>query len=266
MPTNTNPEVHTQFGPPDPNDAPLNLAQLFQILNRTVSSEIIPPGVYKPYIIQNGDPDVDDQDKIWIDLDSQGRPVATKIYWPVSGTWRRIYNGMLGEVRAFNGAPGYGPPPAYFNAVGMGNAGLEYDGWHICNGKDGTPDFTDRFIVGAHMNKTDSKNDYDDGEWVSWVDGQSAKRVGGAKDFTLNENNTFQPASPGFLKVGTYEIEGATLTADETKWGAPSLMEENKNKNLTIDAGDRANETPEAVSILPPFVALGWIIFLGYSS
>ena len=64
--------------------------------------------------------------------------------------------------------------------------------------------------------------------------------------------------------MGRYEIEGATLKESETKWGAPSAHDEDKNIVLKIQS--EGNPTPDPVSILTPFIALGWIIFLGYQS
>jgi len=258
---------------PLPGAAPLNLTQLFTLANELVHSEI--QGSYLPYVIKNGTPDVDDQDKVWFQLDSQGRPIAIKVFWQGSGpngAWRRVYNGMLGEIRAYHGAPGYGPAPALFNTNGMGNSGLEYDGWHICNGKDGTPDLSDKFLLGAHMNKTDSKNDYEDGEWVSWIDKKEAKATGGTIDFTSTDSNTFQKPNDALI-VGKWTATGNTRPDDGSGdlYGLPvrisgpgSPPDPDDIKNATLIGVDDGNLTPDPVSIINPFIALGWIIFVGY--
>jgi hypothetical protein len=271
MPNNINPPVHTEFSMPLPGAAPLNLTQLFTLANSLVHSEIV--GSYLPYVVKNGTPDVDDQDKVWFQLDSQGRPIAIKVFWQGSGpngAWRRVYNGMLGEIRAYHGAPGYGPAPALFNTNGMGNSGLEYDGWHICNGKDGTPDLSDKFLLGAHMNKTDSKNDYEDGEWVSWIDKKAAKATGGAIDFTSTADNTYQKARPE-LWSGRWFASGNARSDTGQMFGDPHLIsgpgsppDPSNTENRLIYAGDDGNATPDPVSIINPFIALGWIIFVGY--
>ena len=196
----SSPNVQTQVSMPDPNAAPLNLTQLFQLLNLHLSSQII--GDYAPYVLQNGEPGVSDQDKVWFERDSQGRPVAIKVFW--NGTWRRIYNGMMNEIRGYTGNPG-----TDFDSTGWGKVGGEYDGWHLCNGNDGTPDFSDQFLLGAHMNN-DSHSGYVDNEWVSWIGDKTGMHVGGAKDVTLTVDNMFFPGGDvATLHVGRYGITPA---------------------------------------------------------
>jgi hypothetical protein len=149
-----NPPVLTQFANPDPNAAPLNITQLVQLLNVLVGSEI--QGSYIPYVLQNGTPGMDDTDKAWIELDTAGRPKAVKVYY--NGTWRRVYNGMLGEIRGY-----HGDPSTVFDDNGLGKVGLEYDGWHLCNGKDGTPDLSDKFVIAGHMNNSNGHTGYNNG-------------------------------------------------------------------------------------------------------
>lgn len=248
-----NPFIETKFDPPDPNATPLNLTQLFQLASALVHSTML--GSYTPYVLQNGEPDVSDQDKVWFEQDPQGRPVSIKVFW--NGKWRRMYNGMLGEIRGYTGNPGQD-----FDSTGWGVVQGEYDGWHLCNGNDGAPDFSDQFLIGAHMNN-EGHSGYMDSEWVTWVGTETGMHDGGSKDVTLKENNMFFPSGNiGTLKVGTYQITGATLVAGETKWGQPSASDETKNTTLNIQS--EGSTAPDPVKILPPFVALAWIIFLGY--
>jgi hypothetical protein len=276
MPDVIPPPVVTEFGMPPPDAAPLNLTQLFTLANKLVSSRI--DGNYLPYVLQSGQPSVNDQDKVWFEQDSQGRPVAVKVWWIGSGpngAWRRIYNGMMGEIRGFHGAPGYGPAPALFNTNGMGNVGLEYDGWHLCNGKDGTPDLSDKFICGAHMNKLDSKSDYEDGEWQTMVaGGDNPKHTGGAKDFTLSDATTWRPVRPD-LWVGRWTASTPQRDDDSLMYGFPKKVatgtdsgtpDPNDPPNHLILPKDEGNAEPNPVSVINPFVALGWIIFVGYQS
>jgi hypothetical protein len=244
---------------PDPNAAPLNLTQLFQLANLLVSSEI--RGSYIPYLLQSTEPAVDDRDKAWIVLDSAGRPIAIKTFY--NGLWRRVYNGMIGEIRGFNGNP-----TNHFNDDGKGNPGGEYDGWHICNGKDGTPDLSDRFIVGAHMNNLNGQTGWSStqGQWRTFVDGKTILHTGGAKDITLTDKNTFQPGAViGEVTVGRYIITpggGETLDEDGVLWGKKSAGDE--TKNTTINVISDGNTTPDPIPTLPPFVAFALIIFVGY--
>lgn len=255
------PAVLTQFAHPDPNAAPLNLQQLIDLLNALVSSNI--QGSYLTYVIGSTPPGPDDHDKVWLELDTQGRPIATKKFY--NGNWRRVYNGMLGEIRLFSGDPTdenvwitTGPNQ------GLGVVGGIYDGWHICNGKGGVPDLSDRFIIAAHMNNNTIPG-WDGDQWVTTEVKESGEHTGGFREITLTDKNTFQPTVDiGFLKVGKYDIAGATLDPSGIVWGQPSVGDETKNKTLQIQS--EGNPEPEAINIIPPFIALGYIVFVGYST
>lgn len=247
-----NPPIVTQFANPDPAATPLNLTQLVQLLNVLVSSTM--QGSYIPYVIQHATPSVDDQDKCWIYLDSQGRPVEQRIFY--NGTWRRIYNGMLGEIRLYNG-----DPAVDFDANGLGIVAGNYDGWHLCNGKDGVPDFSDNFLIAAHMNNADIVG-YD-GEWKTTILGaQQAAHTGGGRDFTLNESNTYRPArsdvtAQRFTATGNAPDPGGDLLA--TGGGGTRYT-------LSGGTGDPGNTMPDSISIIPRFIAVGYIIFVGYAA
>lgn len=246
-----NPPIVTQFANPDPAASPLNLTQLIQLLNVLISSEM--QGSYIPYVIQNATPSVDDQDKAWIYLDSQGRPVETRIYY--NGIWRRIYNGMLGEIRLYNG-----DPAVDFDANGLGNVGGIYDGWHLCNGKDGVPDLSDQFPIAAHMNNADIVG-YD-GEWKTTILGaQQAAHTGGGRDFTLNASNTYRPATQEIV-LYEWSATGNVPANPGDLYGLHNVG----SKSDTLQNGDAGNLTPDSVSIIPKFIALAYIQFVGYAA
>lgn len=244
------PPIHIDVSNPDPNDAPLNLAQLFQLLERHLHGEIV--GDYTPYVIQNGEPGVSDQDKVWFEQDAQGRPVSIKLFW--HGSWRRVYNGMLGEIRGYTGNPG-----TDFDSTGWGKVDGQYDGWHLCNGNDGAPDYSDHFLIGAHMNNEDHSG-YIDNEWVSWINTKTGEHTGGAMEFTLTEDTTFQPVKQG-VPMDHFQNSPA-MPRDQFGhiFGTPD-----DSTDVTVGS-DEGNLDPSPVSIIPPFIALGWVCFLGYRS
>ena len=57
----TNPDVITTLPPPDPNQHPLNITELFAMINDGLASVI--SGPYTPYVISSEAPDPSDQDK-----------------------------------------------------------------------------------------------------------------------------------------------------------------------------------------------------------
>lgn len=242
------PPVLTQFANPDPNAAPLTVTQLVQLLNALVSSTI--QGTYIPYIISADTPGADDHDKAWIKLSSTGIPLGTFIWY--SGNWRRIYNGMIGEVRGY-----MGNPSTDFDANGLGIIGGNYDGWHLCNGKDGTPDMSDQFIIGAHMNNVDHPG-YDNGEWVTWVSNTGAEHTGGVRDITLSAANTYRPAEAALT------VQRFTATGNAPDPAGDLLATGGGGTRYELEAADAGNPTPPAISVINPFIAMAWIIFVGY--
>lgn len=245
-----NPAVLTTFVNPDPNAAPLTVTQLVQLLNSLVSSTI--QGTYIPYVISNDTPGADDHDKAWIVLDTNGRPTDIKIWY--NGNWRRVYNGMLGEVRGYNG-----DPTVDFDTDGLGLVGGRYDGWHLCNGKDGTPDLSDKFLIGGHMNNSHGHTGYSSG-WQTFVDGSTDQKTGGNHSVTLDAAHTYEPP----IDVVVYKRSAPGDTSDPAGNLAGVTPEPATDVHLYNNSG--GNTTPDPINILNPFVALGWIIFVGYST
>jgi hypothetical protein len=262
------PEVFTEFCAPDPNAAPLNLTQLVSLLNVLVHSEIRDP--YLSVLLQHGTPNTADQDKVWFEKDTAGRPVSIKVFY--NGRWRRIYNGMLGEIRGYSGAPGYhdNDPTSDFDSTGLGNVGGNYDGWGLCDGKNGRPDFSDKFLIGAHMNNKDSHTGYKQG-WQAFINtaqNASDQKTGGQFEVTLNEDNTFRKPNPGF---GIDHFEGDTgRNPDGHLFGKPNMVGGVQDADLTIFEDDGKTPTTDPpikpIPTIPPFIALGWIIFVGYKT
>lgn len=224
-----------------------------QLLNTLVSSAI--QGTYIPYVISHDTPGADDHDKAWIQLDANGRPLAIKIFY--SGNWRRVYNGMLGEIRGYSG-----DPSVDFDTDGRGLVGMTYDGWHLCNGQDGTPDLSDNFLIGGHMNNSSGHVGYSSG-WQTFVDGTTDQKTGGNPSVTLDNDHTYQSAIPA-VPAQLYTADGnAPSPHTGDLWGkiggSPSTDWD------TLVPAIPGNTTPTPINILNPFIAVGWIIFVGYT-
>lgn len=248
-----NPSVLTQFGTPDPNASPLNIVQLVALLNQLVSSQI--QGSYIPYIIQNATPNVEDQDKAWMFVDASGRPIETRIFY--NGSWRRIYNGMLGEVRMYQG-----DPTTDFDSTGLGLVGGRFDGWALCNGSNGTADLSDHFIAAANMNQPG--NGYNSGHWQSKITGVLAN-TGGNNQIILNANTTYRapyPATfdPSRQQMDRYHASGDGNDAGGDLWGINSVQHQ------VIVPQDAGNTTPDPIPSVNPFISLGFITFVGYAA
>jgi hypothetical protein len=266
----SNPVVTTTIGHVDSAAAPLNINELIDILNPRIHSEIIPPNSYVPYVISYAAPGPNDTDKIWFELDSQQRPIAVKRFW--HGNWRRVYNGMLGEIRFFSGDPS--EKPTTWDANGKGKPGGIYDGWQICNGENGSPDLTDKFIVGGKWGEESPVG------WKSKVvdpDEDGVHEGGAAKTMILHKH--LPPINPTGAQKDPPEatnelwIHGKGFKEDTDHTNALPIIDTNYGgghdhaallSTYGAGGGSPAQEQLEFPTV-PPFIAFGYIIFIGYS-
>ena len=208
---------------------------------------------YLPYVLGSSTPAVEDQDKAWIRLDAAGRPLGTFLFY--SGSWRRQYNGKFNEITMFNGNP-----TLFFDGTGRGLTTSEWDGWSLCNGQNGTPNLTDKFIVAAHMDDSDGSVGFSSG-WRSKVSG-AILATGGEKEVTLTLAQV-PSASHDAILLDQFQadsnarINGGLLLGHYSGTHDPSGSE-------TIVPAVVGNSDPDPVPTLPPYFALAFVIFTGY--
>jgi hypothetical protein len=199
------PIVDTVLTNVDPNQAnPQDLQGLVDILNTLLQSSI--EGTFVPYVLSSSTPSVSDQDKSWLRVDGAGRPLGVYLFY--NGNWRRFYNGNPTELRMFSG-----DPALYFDGTGLGlivptNGDLNtWDGWAICNGQNGTYNWSNLFpVVGQVDNVTVTgysatakdhlNSDAVIAAWQTNVTG-TAYATGGAANYSIQ--NTDLPSMKVFL-------------------------------------------------------------------
>jgi hypothetical protein len=254
-----NPQVLTQIGHADPNASPLNINELIDLLNTLINSSIYPPDSFLPYVVQQGEPGVDDRDKVWFRIDSQGRPIEIKLWYigAAGGRWRRVYNGMPGEIRGYSGNPGLNTT-GDFDANGHGNVGGNYDGWQICNGKNGSPNMSDKFLLGAHMDNSSGNTGYSNG-WKAVIDSKSYGPTGGQWTETLKPENIPWPAQQA-VGADKWAADGNARSSSGQLFGVHDV-----SLDVTFIPADPGNPSPVPVFTGPPFYVLAWIIFQGYA-
>jgi hypothetical protein len=253
----TSPPVVTQIGAADPNANPITINELITLLNKLIHSEIV--GDYLSYFVGPGPPGIADRNKVWLRTDSQGRPIEAKIWYtgPAGGAWRRIYNGMIGEIRMYNGIT------TNFDTTGRGLVGGTYDGWALCNGQNGTVDLSDKFVIAAHMNNVQHPG-HDSKGWVTWISNVESEHTGGVRDITLNAGNTYRPARP-IVTVDKWAADGNAKSNSGQLWGSGANPHDTAGDVVLLPA-DAGNTTPPSISTLPPFMAMAFIQFIGYQA
>lgn len=250
------PTVLTQLTNPDPNQVnPVSMQDLVDILNPLLTSAI--QGTFVPYVVSSNTPAVADQDKVWLQLDGAGRPLKIKFFY--NGNWRRFYDGNYGELRTF-----IGDPTNYFDATGLGLIGLDWDGFAVCNGNNGTPNLADRFVVWANNHAT--IDGYSAGNWLSTVTG-TAVNQGGNSDFTLV--NTNLPSMKVFVTGNdSFDTNGGGKPIQIIVTGKTDGNNKTTPDPVASFGADPTANPPVpqiAVPTVPPFVAACPVLFIGYA-
>lgn len=238
--------VQVSIANPDPSAAPTTLTQLIVILRTLITAVVT--GTYVPYVQGSATPAVGDQDKVWHRTDGGGRPMGTYIYY--SGAWRRQYTGRLNQIVMYNGDPAVD----FGGAGGLGTVGGEWDGFALCNGNNGTPNLSDKFIVGSKMD--DLTIGYSGGAHKTSVSG-STTQTGGVATVTLDDDHTYRPARPA-VTARKHTADGNTANPGGPLYGSGTA-------DITLLDADSGNETPDAIATLPPYYALALAQFVGYA-
>lgn len=236
--------VTVSIASPDPAAAPTTLTQLIVVLRTLITAVLT--GDYIPYVQGSATPSVSDEDKVWHRTDVGGRPMGTYVYY--NGGWRRQATHRLNEVVMYRGQPDID-----FDGTGLGIVGGEWDGFALMNGNNGTEDMSDRFMVASHM--TDMAIGFLSGQHSTNASGATL-HTGGAKDITLDATNTFRPAKAA-VKISKWKADGNTPDAGSGLLGAGSTVD--------LVPADAGNETPPAIPTLPPYFAIAFCQWVGYS-
>lgn len=210
-------------------------------------------------LIQSSQPGVNDQDKLWIQTDpGTNRPRALKVFW--NGNWRRVPNGMMGEMKYYSGNPAID-----FDTTGRGNVGGEWDGWALANGNNGTADLSDKFIVTAHM--TPGGGGYTTG-WLTNVgaglSGWTMVPSGGAPGTLIVTNQL--PQIDIVNNAREYQANAGNTPMHlygGSSWTGPA---HNRVDSFSCGDPDGFNPCPtqQLFPTLPPFYAFALAQWIGY--
>jgi len=236
---------------PAPTACPATFGEAVNLIRGLLSGSV--NGTYVPYVVGSDTPASDDQDKIWHRVDANGRPLGTFKFY--NGNWRRFYDAFIGQIAMFSG-----DPTGVFETDGRGVIGGNLDGWALCNGNNGTPNLTDRFVVAAHLDGSDGGAMYSSG-WQSRVTGDYLQ-TGGSKDITLDNDTTYRPARAK-VDVSRYRVDGSGERPDGPIYGLSGGTP--GAGFITLVPADTGNTTPDAIPIVNPFIALGFVMFVGYA-
>lgn len=189
-------------------------------------------------------PQAQDQNKLWLKTDAVGRPLGMFVMY--NGNWRQVATGNPGQITMFAG-----DWSTYFDSSGLGLEGQPWDGWAIANGNNGTMNLTNQFVIPGY--RCDGW-----GLWVTNVDGFDTY-AGGVPAITIGLVNL------PYLSVTLNIRDGFAYNGGAFAVTGPGP---NPQGGTTGTWGYPVNNTgdQEPISILPPFIAMGFCQFVGYTT
>jgi len=181
-----------------------------------------------------------DQNKLWLKTDSVGRPLGLFVMY--NGRWRQIATGNPAQVTMYAG-----DWATYFDGTGLGYAQQPWDGWAICNGNNGTINLTNKFVIPGYRC---------DGwyAWVTNVDGYDAY-TGGRGYFQI------VPANLPPMSV-TFRVRNAFAPGNQV----PSVVEPGSGSEGTWTYSVNGTGAQSPISLIPPYIALGYVQYVGYTN
>lgn len=184
-------------------------------------------------------PQAQDQGKVWLKTDGVGRPLGLFVMY--NGRWRQLATGNPAQISMYAG-----DWATYFDGTGLGYAQLPWDGWAIANGNNGTINLTNKFIVPGYRC---------DGWylWVTNVDGYDAY-TGGRSNFQIALNN---------LPYMTITFNVKDNFGSGGNWGITSPSSPHGGV-WTYPLTGTGGQIP--ISLIPPYIALGFAQFIGYTT
>lgn len=242
----------TTFANPDPGIKFTTQQDEINLLNSLVTTTI--PADLNTYVISTTTPAVEDQDKLWQRLNTNGSPLGLYIYW--SGLWVLQPPPPSARVGLF-----FGDPTVQFDANGKGLPGpgpvaFDFYGWQICNGLGGTANFSDRFVIGARMDNAGISGwDSVSQRWRTNVRA-APESVGGVISITTDVNSSYRPARSA-IKAGKYSADGNVQGG--ALWG-----DANGSTDFTVLEADVGNVTPLPINVINPFIASAFVAWIGY--
>jgi hypothetical protein len=186
--------------------------------------------------------------KVWFKIDAAGRPLGVYMFY--SGHWRKVYTGLaIGEIRMF------WYPTSAFDGTGRGVIGGDMDGWALCNGNNGTPNFQDsRFPCGGWWNGS---------SWVAWDPPAGAWQWAGGQG-QLGHKLVGHDL-PGMHVTNTlFGTSGAPCGYNLTD-GASSGGPCGSIQNQVRDGTETPVGTGQVALPLPNYFAIGFLMFVGYT-
>jgi hypothetical protein len=181
--------------------------------------------------------------KVWFQIDAAGRPIGIRMFY--NGNWRLLYTGSVGDVKPYARSLS-----GLVDGTGKGIMSGSLDGWALCDGRNGTPNLVNQFVVCADniTNLTTNVNP-----------SSPNSRQGGAATHVIGRTNLPNMVARLLKKSfsfvhggeGGEELYKAATTADD--W--PIVQQ-----NTGLPVGGSA-----PVNHVPPYYSLMYLMFIGYA-
>lgn len=182
--------------------------------------------------------------KVWAKIDGAGRPIGMYMFY--NGNWRKTYTGSYGDIKFY-----VGPFNGVFDGTGKGliggNGPYDEDGWALCNGQNGTPNWVGSGCFPAAANWNGSA-------WVSAVDGTGYKAAGGVTQIQIQLGNLPNIQTP----LAFHYI-------NEVGTAVPFIVASQSGDQGVMQAHATGTGADTPINTTPVFVAMGLLMFIGYA-
>lgn len=194
-------------------------------------------------------------DSVWFKVDANGNNLGLLSY--VRGVWRRIPPVGIGTRMYYTG-----PITGYFNpATLLGNHGDQFDGWQIDLA------YEDVIVVNGSTYDTVA------GHWLTGIGSVATKDANGNVVITqtLAPSGGFAAVPLTLDNIPRIAYNGLFTTLWEADNNHPTsgsgplwgVAEPNFPANHALVARDNGNQTPIPTPILPPWVAMAMLVYVG---
>lgn len=208
----------------------------------------------------NNPPGPENRNKVYFKSNVSGVPNGT--WFMYNGSWRLIYSGLPYELRFFLNSP-----TTAFDSTGLGLLGTRWDGWAICNGQNGTPDLRDKFLLSGNYAEAAFG-------WYTLLLNPVPTTSGGTITSPAQASGSPSGGS-GAISLTVYNLPAINCsiplspnTAGGSQYYACSIPDGAESPGgpvgETFVTAVGSGSTP-SIDIVPPYIAAGLAMFIGYS-
>lgn len=165
---------------------------------------------------------------------------------------------MNGKELAYSDSAGI---PSGVIAMWSGQSTNIPDGWALCNGQNGTPNLTDKFVIGAGAGYTTGATGGKEKHTLTTSEMPSHNHSSGSLSASSSGSHTHSYSS-SHGSTGRYGMTGGTATVVVSTSGSSDTTGSAGSHSHSISGNTSSTGSGAAFEIMPPYYALCFIMKL----